>query len=212
MLYSNRAAENQTKQRSITQLLLWNLLKLVAAGTIIGLFHKQDLIVAGIFLAYLVYILVKQFEKNSSEKWIYLIGVIITSILGIICENWGVRNDYWSYHNLDNNREFPYWLPIAWGLAFTFIYKIEKEIINIKNIEAMSSKLLLALCVAVVFPTIGEIVVINLGAWSYHWPLQVLGVPLLAMFLLLVFHTGVNFLLMAICKKLKINNVVFSNK
>ena len=69
---------------------------------------------------------------------------------------------------------------------------------------------LLALLIAMVFPTLGEIVVINLGAWTYHWPLQLLGVPLLAIVLLMIFHTGVNFLLLVICKRLKINNVVFS--
>jgi hypothetical protein len=166
--------------------------------------------VAGLLMVYLIYTLMRKFKENDEEKWIYLIGVILTSILGVVCENWGISNQYWSYHNLDNNREFPYWLPIAWALAFTYIYRIEKEIILIKNITSTTSKILLALIISMVFPTIGEIVVINLGVWTYHWPLQFLGVPLLAILLLMIFHTGINFLLMAICKQWNVKDVVFS--
>lgn len=185
-------------------------MKLILAGAIIGIFHQYDLWVAFFLMTYLVYTLVKKFHQNDKEKWIYLIGILLTGTCGVICESWGIYNQYWSYHNLENNREFPYWLPIAWGLAFTFIYRLEKEIILIKNIQSHVKKVGLALFISMIFPTIGEMVVINLGAWSYHWPLQFLGVPLLAIFLLMVFHTGVNLLLMFICRQLNIRNVVFS--
>lgn len=200
----------KNEQRLLAELLVKNIIKLVLAGAIIGIFHRYDLYVAVFLLVYLLYTLSKKFIANDPEKWIFLIGIGLTSVLGIICEKWGIHNGYWSYHNLENDREFPFWLPVAWGLAFSYIYRIEKEIIIIKDIKSIYSKILLALGIAMFFPTVGEMVVINLGAWTYHWPLQFLGVPLLAIFLLMVFHTGVNFLLIAICRKLKIQNVVFS--
>lgn len=192
------------------QLISIHTIKLIIAGAIIGIFHQHDYLVALFLLTYLIYTLVKKFKQNDREKWIYLIGILVTSLLGVVCESWGIHHQYWSYHNLENNREFPYWLPIAWGLAFIFIYRLEKEIILIKNIQSPFKKILLALFISMIFPTIGEMVVINLGAWSYHWPVQFLGVPLLAIVLLMVFHTSVNFLLMFICRQLNIRNVVFS--
>lgn len=197
-------------QRHLIGLISKSLIKLVLAGAIIGIFHKHDYLVAAFLMIYLVYSLFRKFKQKDSDQWIFLIGLILTGLLGVICENWGISNQYWSYHNLDDNREFPYWLPIAWALAFSFIYRIEKEIIIILNIRSTYTKILLALAISMVFPTVGEIVVINLGAWTYHWPFQFLGVPLLAIALLMVFHTGINFLLMFLCKQLKIQNVVFS--
>ncbi|MEX2591164.1 MAG: hypothetical protein WD426_00220 [Anditalea sp.] len=204
--------ESKTDQRRLIHLISRNTIKLILAGAIIGIFHQYDHLVAGFLMIYLIYTLARKIKDNDDEKWIYLIGVSLTSILGVACENWGISNQYWSYHNLDNNREFPYWLPIAWALAFTYIYRIEKEIILIKNIQSIPSKILLALIISMIFPTIGEMVVINFGAWTYHWPLQFLGVPLLAVILLMIFHTGINFMLMAICKQLKIKDVVFTLK
>ncbi len=201
--------ENKTNQQVI-RLISKNLIKLILAGCLIGFFHQYDKLVAAFLFSYLVYSLVRAFRQEDKEKWIYLIGVGITSLLGTLCETWGITNQYWSYHNLDNARQFPYWLPVAWGLAFVVIYRLEKEIILIKNIQSVQSKILLALVISMIFPTIGEIVVINLGAWTYYWPLQFFGVPLLAIFLLMVFHTGVNFLLVVLCKQLNIENAAFS--
>lgn len=200
----------KTNQYPLCRLIAKNTIKLILAGVIIGGFHQYDLIVALFLLSYLVFTLIRKFKQNDKDKWVYLIGVSLTSLLGIICESWGVYNQYWSYHNLDNNREFPYWLPVAWAWAFAFIYSIEKQIIQVKNIQATSSKVVLAAILAMIFPTVGEIVVINLGAWSYHWPLQFFGVPLLAIFLLVVFHVGISFLMAVILRRFKINNIVFS--
>ena len=200
----------KTDQYHLFRFIAKNTIKLILAGVIIGGFHRYDLIVALFLLSYLVYTLIRKFEQNDEEKWVYLIGVILTSLLGIICETWGVSNQYWSYHNLGDSREFPYWLPVAWAWAFAFIYSIEKQIIQAKNIQSTSSKMALAIVIAMIFPTMGEIVVINLGAWSYHWPLQFFGVPLLAIFLLIVFHVGISFLMAVILRRFKIDNVVFS--
>lgn len=202
--------KNSSDHHRLLRLITKNTVKLIVAGAIIGFFHPYDYWIAGLLAIYLIYSLYGRFKYDQGDKWVYLIGTVITAFLGVICEHWGISNQYWSYHNLDDGRQFPYWLPLAWGLAFTFIYRMEKEIIQIKNIQSTYDKILLALLIAMVFPTLGEIVVINLGAWTYHWPLQLLGVPLLAIVLLMIFHTGVNFLLLVICRRLKINNVVFS--
>ena len=58
----------------------------------------------------------------------------------------------------------------------------------------------------------GEIITINLGVWTYTLPLQLFGVPLLAIFLLILFHTTIFLFFTYLCKKLNIYNPVFNNK
>lgn len=201
--------KRQTKK--ILNILLKNLIKLGLAGTVIGLLHATDLWPALILGIYMIISVSKRFKKQVPDRHIYLTGLIISSLLGVLCEVWGVYFGHWWYHDLSGGRQFPYWLPFAWGLAFTYIYKLEKDIIHSLAIHSEKEKFLLALLVAMVFPTIGEMITINLGVWTYSWPFQLLGVPLLAIFLLMVFHTGVNFLMGVICKKMGWKDPVFND-
>jgi hypothetical protein len=180
---------------------LKNLSKLILAGLMIGLLHASDGWVALILAIYMLISVGKKFAQQSEDRFIYLTGLIISAIFGVLCELWGIYFGYWQYHDLANGREFPFWLPFAWGLAFTYIYKIEKQLVLSLPISSFSGKLIMALLVAMVFPTIGEIITINLGVWTYTWPYQILGVPILAIFLLMVFHSGVNLLMTFICRK-----------
>ena len=176
----------------------------------IGLLHSRDLLVAVILTVYMAMTVGKKFIQKSDDRFIYIVGLMISSLLGVLCELWGIYFSYWQYHDLPNGREFPFWLPLAWGLAFTYIYKIEKQLFVLTSITGFFGRLSLALLVAMIFPTIGEIITINLGVWTYSWPYQFLGVPLLAIFLLMIFHTGVNFLMTLICRKNRWRDPVFN--
>lgn len=199
------------EQPSVGYILIKNLLKLSVAGLMIGLLHAQDGLVAIILAAYMLLTVGKKFIQKSDDRFIYLIGLVLSSFLGALCELWGIYFGYWVYHDLPNGREFPFWLPLAWGLAFTYIYKIEKQLVILIPITGFWVKLSMALLVAMVFPTIGEIITINLGVWTYSWPYQFLGVPILAIFLLMVFHTGVNFLMSIICQSNDWKDPVFNS-
>ena len=198
-----------TKPES-TKIIAKNFIKLTLAGLLIGSFYTYDFYV-GLFLAiYLVYSLAKRWKRNADDKYVYLTGVILGGTLGVCCETWGVYFGYWEYHDLSYDRSFPYWLPFAWALAFSFIYQLENDLFRSLKINRMPTKLLLSLFIAMIFPTYGEIITINLGVWTYYWPFQVFGVPLLAIFLLMVFHIGVNFLMVLICKHFGWKNTVFN--
>lgn len=195
---------------SILKIVIKNLIKLGLAGVLIGVFHAFDLGVALLLAVYLTYTLSKKWYRNENDREVYLIGAFISGFLGVMCELWGIYNGYWQYHELPGGREFPFWLPFAWALAFTYIYKLEKEIITILEADSMAFKFILALVVAMIFPTLGEMITINLGVWTYTWPFQIMGVPILAIFLLMVFHTGVNLLMTGICLRYNWTNPVFN--
>lgn len=194
---------------SATNTIVKNLIKLVMAGVLIGTLHTHDAWVALILSVYAILTLGRKYVGASDDRHVYLTGFLISSFFGVLCELWGIYFDHWVYHDLPDSREFPFWLPLAWGLAFTYIYKMEKQLVIGLQINGLSGKILLALLVAMIFPTIGEIVTIYLGVWTYHWPYQILGVPLLAIFLLMVFHSGVNLLMGIICKKMNWKDPVF---
>ncbi|WP_035805375.1 hypothetical protein [Lunatimonas lonarensis] len=191
------------------QTILRNLLKLTVAGILIGTLHAQDALVALILAAYAGYTLGKKFLSGSADRGIFLAGFLISSVFGVLCELWGIHFGHWEYHDLSGSRQFPFWLPFAWGLAFTYIYGIERDLVLCLRIHTLFGKVILALLVAMVFPTIGEMITIYLGVWTYNWPYQILGVPLLAILLLMVFHSGVNLLMGIICKKMDWVDPVF---
>jgi hypothetical protein len=191
------------------QTILRNLGKLAAAGVLIGTLHAHDVLVALILAAYSGYTLGKKYLSGSADRSIFLSGFLISSLFGVLCEVWGIHFGHWEYHDLPGFRQFPFWLPFAWGLAFTYIYGIERDLVLRLRIQTVLGKVILALLVAMVFPTIGEMITIYLGVWTYNWPYQILGVPLLAIFLLMVFHSGVNLLMGVICKKMNWLDPVF---
>ena len=73
-----------------------------------------------------------------------------------------------------------------------------------------SSKIFLALLLALILPVFGEIITIYLGVWTYYWPYQIFGVPLYAFICLVFVHMLVYTILHFICRKYKIKDVVFN--
>ncbi|MFI2743999.1 hypothetical protein ACG2LH_14790 [Zhouia sp. PK063] len=185
------------------------LLVLIIAGCIIGYFHQYDFALMMILIIDLIVVYIR--KRKLENRKIYFFGLIITGVLGFIAEFWGVSNGFWEYHDI-NGREFPYWLPFAWALAFSFIYSFEKYMIQKLNITTFKDKIILALIASAILPTIGEMVTIYLGVWTYNWPFKIAGVPIYAILLLMIFHTGVNILLFLINQKWQVQDYVFSIK
>lgn len=189
-------------------------ISLLIIGSIIGYFHKYDFLLLVLLLCIFIYRFYKDTRINPEKNKAYILfsGTLISGFLGVCAEVWGIENGYWLYYDLSSNRQFPYWLPLAWGLTFMFFYRIEENILKLIKIDTLKSKILMLILISAILPTFGEIITIYFGVWSYTWPYQLLGVPALAIFLLVVFHTSIFFFFMFICKKYNIQNKVFNNK
>jgi len=173
------------------KLFLFTLKRLVIlsiAGIVISVLHSQDLVVL-LILAFFTGLIYLRKRKSKNFK-IYFLGFFISAIGGILAENWGIQSGLWTYHNLSDGREFPYWLPLAWGLAFSFLYSFEDYYIKTLKLKSLKSKITLTLLSSILLPTVGEIVTVQLGVWTYHSELKIAGIPLYAMALLGLFHTA----------------------
>mgnify|MGYP000148796136 FL=1 len=187
-------------------------LKITVAGVAIGYLHAYDFLLAILLLTRILVLIYTDYIKATSKNWILLAGMLLTGTLGVLVEIWGVSNSYWEYHDLTNNRQLPYWLPLAWMYAFRFIYKLERQVIAILKLKKLLHKTYLAIFITAVLPVFGEVITINLGVWTYSWPYQFLGVPLYAIICLVVLHMGINFLLSLVVRKKKIHDPVFINE
>jgi len=187
-------------------------LKITVAGLAIGYLHAYDFLLGILLLTRILVLIYTDYIKATAKNWILLAGMLLTGSLGVLVEIWGVSNGYWEYHDLTNNRQLPYWLPLAWMYAFRFIYKLERQVIAILKLKKLLHKTYLAIFITAVLPVFGEVITINLGVWTYSWPYQFLGVPLYAIICLVMLHMGINFILSIWVKKKKINDPVFVSK
>lgn len=185
-------------------------LKLILVSILIGLLHQFDFWIMLFLIVFMIIKFYPRFIKNFKENKVLLFGMISTGIIGITIEYWGVSNGYWTYHNLNDGRDFPYWLFFSWMLAFYFLYKLECMLIGLMKSKSIKAKLLLTITISMIFPVLGEIITINLGVWTYYFPMQFFGVPLYAILGLITVHMIINFLLVFICKKYQIQDPIFS--
>ena len=184
------------------------IIKLCIAGFLIGFLKSYDAIIAIILFLKILHVIYKNIIIAKTKNWILLIGMIVTGFGGMVGENWGVGNNYWEYHEV--SKELPLWLPFAWMLAFYFLYSIESRLIAFLTNKTISNKLIIAFWLSLVVPAFGEVITINLGVWTYYWPYQIFGVPLYAFICLVFVHMLVYGILSFICKKWKINDIVFT--
>jgi hypothetical protein len=185
------------------------LIKLIIAGVLIGVLKQYDLIIAILLFLKIVHNIYKEIIKPEKNKnWLLLIGMLLTGFGGIVGETWGVTNGYWEYHEV--TRQLPLWLPFAWMLAFHYLYKLERNLIPLLSNQTQKNKIFLAIVLALILPAFGEVITIYLGVWTYYWPFQILGVPLYAFICLVFVHMLVYTVLHFICKKYKINDIVFN--
>ena len=184
------------------------IIKLCIAGFLIGFLKSYDAIIAIILFLKILHVIYKNIIIAKTKNWILLIGMIVTGFGGMVGENWGVSNNYWEYHEV--SKELPLWLPFAWMLAFYFLYIIESRLITFLKNKTISNKLIIAFWLSLLVPAFGEVITINLGVWTYYWPYQIFGVPLYAFICLVFVHMLVYGILSFICKKWKINDIVFT--
>jgi len=184
------------------------IVKLLIAGFLIGFLKQYDWIIAILLLLKILHVIYVNISKATNKNWILLIGMLLTGFSGTIAEVWGVSNGYWEYHKV--SRDLPLWLPFAWALAFYFLYRIESGLIPYLKNKTISNKLIIAFWLSLIVPALGEVITINLGVWTYYWPYQIFGVPLLAFACLVFVHMLIYVILSLICKKYKIEDIVFT--
>ena len=188
--------------------ILKGVLKLIVAGIFIGYLKEYDFWIAVILAAKISHNIYKDILKPTAKNWLLLIGMLLTCFGGIVGETWGVSYGYWEYHEV--KRALPLWLPFAWMYAFYFLYKLELKLIPLLRNQTQKNKILLALLLALILPAFGEVITIYLGVWTYYWPYQLLGVPLYAFICLVFVHMLVYTILHIVCKKYKIEDIVFN--
>ena len=184
------------------------IIKLCIAGFLIGFLKSYDAIIAIILFLKILHVIYKNIIIVETKNWILVIGMTVTGFGGMVGENWGVSNNYWEYHEV--SRKLPLWLPFAWMLALYFLYSIESRLIAFLTNKTISNKLIIAFWLSLLVPAFGEVITINLGVWTYYWPYQIFGVPLYAFICLVFVHMLVYGILSFICKKWKINDIVFT--
>jgi hypothetical protein len=185
------------------------LIKLIIAGVFIGFLKQYDIAIAGILILKIIHNVYTEIIKPKTNKnWLLLIGMLLTGFGGVVGETWGVANGFWEYHKVP--RAIPMWVPFAWMLAFHYLYKIERNLIPLLKNQTQKNKIVLAIILALILPAFGEVITIELGVWTYYWPYQIFGVPLYAFLCLLFVHMLVYTILHFICKKHKIEDIVFN--
>ncbi|WP_299050693.1 hypothetical protein [uncultured Polaribacter sp.] len=197
-----------TDKKQFFKEILKALSKLIVAGLLIGFLKQYDLIIAVLLALKICHNIYLEVIQPKHKNWLLLIGMLLTGFGGIVGETWGVTNGYWEYHKV--SRELPLWLPFAWMLAFHYLYKLERNLIPLLRKQSPQSKIILAIILALILPAFGEVITIYMGVWTYYWPYQIFGVPLYAFLCLLFVHMLVYTILHFICKKYKINDVVFN--
>ena len=198
-----------TNKKAFSKEVVKALIKLIIAGVLIGVLKQYDLIIAILLFLKILHNIYKEIIKPKKNKnWLLLVGMLLTGFGGIVGETWGVSNGYWEYHKV--TRDLPLWLPFAWMLAFHYLYKLEKNLIPFLSNPSQKNKLILAIILALILPAFGEIITIKSGVWTYYWPYQIFGVPLYAFACLVFVHMLVYFILNLICRRFKINDIVYS--
>ncbi|TXD49528.1 hypothetical protein [Polaribacter sp. IC063] len=196
------------KKRFFTEILK-AIIKLIIAGVLIGVLKEYDGVITVLLMVKIIHNIYKEIIKPKEHKnWLLLIGMLLTGFGGVVGETWGVANGYWEYHEV--TRKLPLWLPFAWMLAFHYLYKLERNLIPLLTSQTQKNKIILAIILALVLPAFGEVITIYLGVWTYYWPYQLLGVPLYAFVCLVFVHMLVYTILHFVCKKYKIEDVVFN--
>lgn len=198
-----------TNSKKIITEVLKSLTKLIIAGVLIGVLKKYDELIACILILKIIHnIYIEIILPKKDKNWILIIGMLLTGFGGIVGETWGVTNGYWEYHEV--TKSIPLWVPFAWMLAFHFLYKLERNLIKLLKEQTQKNKIILAIILALILPAFGEVITIQLGVWTYYWPYQIFGVPLYALLCLLFVHMLVYSILHFICKRYRINDIVYN--
>lgn len=184
------------------------LFKLTIAGVLIGLFRSYDGILALLLLVKIIHVVYKYVVRPHSKNWVLILGMMLTGVIGLTAEYFGVKYGKWVYHDVDS--QLPMWLPFAWMLAFYFLYGVELKLIqNLRN-KTLQNKVLIAILLSLIVPAYGEMVTISLGVWTYNMSFKILGVPILAFLALVIIHMMIYGVLFKYCRRFGVSDPVFS--
>lgn len=189
-------------RRAPSGLLLSASLKVASAGLLVGLLRNRPLLLAILLVAALLFNLRRKCRMGAEPR-LLLLGSILTLLLGTGAELWGTHGGHWTYHGLPPGRFVPVWVPLAWALAYQQIYGLEVRLVP------TGRPLLHAALACAWLPWLGEAAAIACGVWTYHWPWQMAGVPLLAVLLLVTAHLGIFLLLRRTAEVLRIHDPVY---
>ena len=177
----NTQTKTKTKTTSllkvITEFCIISIL-LAGAGFLLGSLHAHQWILFTVLVIILVVGMRMLFIRFKVGAYYKLIGFFMTACIGTACEFWGTYHHYWTYHLIPSYQLIPVWIPIAWGYTFFVSYLYERCVFKLAANRAQ--KLFWLLLVSIFFPTVGEYIPVYMNVWTYHWPYQVMGVPLLA--------------------------------
>ncbi len=151
---------------------------LLFAGFMLGALHKQQWILFTLLVVIGCLHIRRRFLHNKSNAICELTGFILTTILGTSCELWGTYNEYWTYHDIPSYQLVPAWIPVAWGFTYFAFHLFESCVFQLTTRRRHS--LMAIAFTSLILPTVGEYIPIYMGVWTYHWPYQLMGVPLLA--------------------------------
>ncbi|OYU83219.1 MAG: hypothetical protein CFE24_12355 [Flavobacterium sp. BFFFF2] len=192
--------------------LLFVFAKLLAASLLISYFKSEHYAIGSLFLGLILIAFVRSYRRfadNRAQFWVATFGICITLLLGLMAEIWGTSQGHWQYLAIPNDIAIPFWVPFAWGLSYKTIYSVEKVLLpHFSN--GLGKWLVGIVLPALVLPILGEIIVINNGTWHYTWQPQWLGMPLIPVVLLVVFHVSIVILMCGICKWFSVKDPVYA--
>ncbi len=178
---------------------------IIIAGIIIGYLHAEEkvlLISLGFIIIY------KLLKEAKGTRWLLLLGMVVTAIIGVFIEYYGTKWNYWEYHDIQG--QLPTYLFFVWMLAFAFLYSLERKIFTHYNQISTFKRMSIFMLIVLFYPTIGEMVTIYLGVWTYDVPYNFYGVSHHTVLSIAVVHIFINYLLAIFYKKMDIKNVVFN--
>ena len=166
----------------------------IAGALLVSAMKAHQVFLAIILLLVIVVHLIRIYLRSKSKKETGQELFILTTcgVIGYLTESWGTAHGHWTYYHLPEGQSVPLWVPVAWSIAALLLGKTEAVIHDAQAKWAfLNSPLKLNACIyfsGIFLPLIGEAICIANGVWEYHWPLKILGVPLLALLLIAYAH------------------------
>ena len=201
------------RNKNLTIQVIYTLVRIIIAAVLISAFKHYHIIIGSLFLGLLIFSFIRSYRKNNLDKsafWLSTFGTMFTLISGWIVEIWGTTYGHWTYLDLPENINIPFWVPFAWGLAYKAIYRVELALLKYFS-TPFEKWLYCVILPAMALPVIGEIIVIYFGTWTYSCQPQYLGMPLLAVVLLGIFHVCIFLSMCKISQYFSIKDPVYSS-
>ena len=162
--------------------------KLTVLGAIIVcLLSKQQEVLAGLLVGLICLDIIRKWlrQRSASAVVAQTFVIVTTATIGYLTESWGTSHGHWTYHDLPAGMLVPYWVPLAWAIAGELLYWLEERVLPLLSLKM---RLAAILFLGMALPLLGESICIGRGVWTYHWPVQLFGVPLLALALISYAH------------------------